>query len=231
MRDGILVVNKPRDLTSHDVVAFARRKLKVKKIGHAGTLDPMATGVLVLLVGRCTRLFDSFLALDKEYRAVLRLGSRTDTADARGKVVEEKAVPALTPARVEEVCASFLGQTMQVPPMYSAVKHQGKRLYKLAMKGQLVERQARPIVIKEFSVLRFQPPEIEFRLRCSKGTYVRQLAEDVAAMLGTVGHISSLEREGVGPFTIRDSLSLDQIAEDQIRPYYPFLDPAAPLFP
>lgn len=231
MRDGILVVNKPRDLTSHDVVAFARRKLKVKKIGHAGTLDPMATGVLVLLVGRCTRLFDSFLALDKQYRAVLRLGSRTDTADAQGKVIEEKPVPAVTRGQVECVFASFLGQTMQVPPMYSAVKHQGKRLYKLALKGQQVQRQARPIVIKEFEVLRFELPEIEFRLKCSKGTYVRQLAEDVAAKLGTVGHISSLERQGVGPFTISQSLSLDEIAESQIRPYYPFLDPPAPLFP
>ncbi len=223
MRDGILIVNKPRDLTSHDVVAFARRKLKIKKVGHAGTLDPMATGVLVLLVGRCTRLFDTFLTFDKEYRAVLTLGSRTDTGDACGKVVEEKPAGEPSCAQVEAVFASFLGQTLQVPPMYSAVKHKGKRLYKLALKGQEVERQARPIVIKEFSLLRCQLPEIEFILKCSRGTYVRQLAEDAALKLGTVGHISQLERRGVGPFRISESLSLDEIDESKIQPFYPFL--------
>jgi tRNA pseudouridine55 synthase len=223
MRDGIVIVNKPSGMTSHDVVDFARRKLGMKKIGHAGTLDPLATGVLVLLLGRCTRLFNQFLSFEKEYAATLMLGIKTDSGDIQGQVIERRGVyEDITETTVNRVLASFIGEGLQIPPMYSALKHKGRRLYELARKGRHVERQPRKIVIKELRLLRLSPPEIQFYLKCSKGTYVRQLAEDVAANLGTIGCVSQIERQGIGPFRIEHAVPLQQLAENNIQPFRTF---------
>ena len=216
--NGILVVNKPRGMTSHDAVDFARRKLATRKVGHAGTLDPGATGVLVLLVGDCTRLFDSFMKLDKEYEAEVALGKKTSTADSSGRVLEERDCSHVTRAMVEKALTGFLGAIRQVPPMVSAVKHKGTRLYKLARRGASVERAARTVVIKELRLLSFSPPHFRLFVKCSRGTYVRQLAEDLAAALGCVGHISEIKRLSVGPHSLDNALALEEISPEKVLP-------------
>ncbi|MFA5362620.1 MAG: tRNA pseudouridine(55) synthase TruB [Candidatus Omnitrophota bacterium] len=219
MKDGILIVNKPTGMTSHDVVDFARRKLGMKKIGHAGTLDPLATGVLVLLLGKCTRLFDRFLSFEKEYAATLTLGAKTDSGDIQGTVIERKGFENISEEKIKEVFSSYLGESMQVPPMYSALKHKGRRLYALARKGKQVERQPRKVIIKDLRLLRLALPDIQFFLKCSKGTYVRQLAEDVAENLGSVGCVSQIERQGIGPYRIEHAVPLLQLEENKIQPF------------
>jgi tRNA pseudouridine55 synthase len=218
-KDGILVVNKPPLYTSHDVVAVVRRKLNMQKVGHAGTLDPIATGVLVILVGAATSLFERFQHYEKEYVATLRLGSRTNSGDRSGTVVEEKEFKHITPDMARKVFALYKGEIMQTPPMFSAVKHKGKRLYDLAFKGKEVERQPRRVCISDIKVLDFNLPDILFYMRCSKGTYVRTLAEDVARDLGSAGHITQLERRSIGPFTIQQSLTLDEVELSKIQPF------------
>ncbi|MFA6384060.1 MAG: tRNA pseudouridine(55) synthase TruB [Candidatus Omnitrophota bacterium] len=218
-KDGILVVNKPPLYTSHDVVAVVRRKLNTRRVGHAGTLDPIATGVLVILVGAATKLFDRFQDYEKEYTAVLRLGSRTNSGDLSGTVVEEKEFGHITLEMALKAFASYKGEILQTPPMFSAVRHNGKRLYELAFKGQEVERQARKVCISDIRVTDFRPPDISFYMRCSKGTYVRTLAEDVARDLGSAGHIAKLERQSIGPFTIQQSVALDEVDESRIQPF------------
>jgi len=225
--DGIIVVNKPRGFTSHDVVAVVRRKIGMKKVGHAGTLDPIATGVLVILVGRATRLFDRFLKFDKEYSAVLRLGSRTDSGDSSGSVVEEKPFNHISEETAQAAFARYRGDIMQTPPMFSAVKHKGKRLNRLALQGQEVERQPRPVRIDDLRIIGFSLPDISFYMRCSKGTYVRQLAEDVARDMGSAGHIIRLERCAVGPFKIGQAIELDDVDPSRIQPFYESIRSAA----
>ncbi len=221
MRDGILVVDKPAGMTSHDVVDFARKKLGMQKIGHAGTLDPLATGVLVLLVGKCTRLFNQFLSFEKEYSATLTLGIKTDSGDIQGKVLERRDFGSIDEANINRVFSSYIGESLQVPPMYSALKHKGRRLYALARKGKQVERQPRKVVIRDLRLLRLALPDIQFYLKCSKGTYVRQLAEDVAKDLGSVGCVSQIERQGIGPYRIEQAISLPHLAENHIQPFRP----------
>ncbi len=221
MKDGILVVNKPKEMTSHDVVAFARRKLKIRKVGHAGALDPMATGVLILLIGKCTKFFNHFLVLDKEYVATLTMGARTTSGDAQGEIVEQKEFRHISIEAAEKVFSSYLGEKMQVPPMVSAVKHKGIRLYALARKGAEVSRTPRKVIIKEFRILKFELPDIQFYLRCSRGTYVRQLAEDVACDLGSCGHLTQIERLSIGEFNLKNALLLSQIEDNKILPYPP----------
>jgi tRNA pseudouridine55 synthase len=220
MKDGIMVINKPKGMTSHDVVDCVRRKLKMRRVGHAGTLDPAATGVLVVLLGRCTKLFDSFLNFDKEYLATLKLGARTSSADAEGTIVETKDYSHVTEAQVAEVFLRYTGTIMQTPPMVSAVKHNGRRLYKLAFQGKTVERTPRKVQIKELKVLEYHLPEIKFYMKCSRGTYVRQLGEDIAAELGCAGHVSQIERLSIGPYHLKTALSLDEINEDRILPCF-----------
>jgi len=219
MKDGILVVNKPEGMTSHDVVDFVRRKIKIKQVGHAGTLDPIATGVLLILVGKCTKLFNNFLNFDKEYLATLTLGKRTTSGDREGEVIETKDYSFITEDSVRGAFHSYVGQILQIPPMVSALKYRGKRLYLLARKGLKVHREPRLIVINELNLLKFNLPYIEFYLRCSKGTYVRQLAEDIAKDLNCVGYISQIDRRRVGPFDISQAISLPQIDESCLRPY------------
>lgn len=219
MKDGILIVNKPGGMTSHDVVDFVRKKLNIHRVGHAGTLDPIATGVLLILVGRCTKLFNRFSSFDKSYSATLTLGQRTTSGDCEGKVIQTQDYTHITEEKVKDVLRSYIGRVYQTPPMISALKHKGKRLYSLARRGIEVARQARPVEIKDLRLLEFSLPRLKFYLRCSKGTYVRQLAEDIARDLDCVGHISEITRESVGPFDLRQTISLSEINENSIQPY------------
>jgi tRNA pseudouridine55 synthase len=209
--DGILNVNKPAGLTSHDVVAKVRGILKGQKVGHAGTLDPAATGVLPILVSRGTRIAEYLLEWDKEYRAVLRLGQTTDTQDATGTVLATCSLDGLEEQRIRAAIAPFRGRIAQVPPMYSAVKVAGTPLYKSARAGKTVERDSRNVEIHELDVLGIAGPDITLRVRCSKGTYVRTLCADIGEALGVGGHLLSLQRTRVGPLTIERALTLDEV--------------------
>jgi len=213
---GIVLINKPAGITSHDVVGFVRRTLKMRRIGHAGTLDPMATGVLVILVGASTKLFDKFVAFDKTYRATLRLGLKTTTADIMGKTLVERPYDGIDEAAILKVFKQFTGDIVQKPPMVSAVKHQGERLYKIARQGIEVERIGRPVRIDELRILECRFPDVEFLMSCSKGTYVRQLAEDVGEVLGCGACISQIERTKVGPFDIKDAVTMENLNEGHI---------------
>jgi tRNA pseudouridine55 synthase len=211
--DIIINLNKPKDITSQDGVTKVKRILKVKKAGHAGTLDPMATGVLIVLINKATKLAPFFSSLDKEYKAVMKLGTATDTQDAYGKVIETCDDISTDRHQVEEVLKSFSGITLQEPPMFSALKHKGKPLYKLARKGIEIERKPREINISMIELLDFNPPYVTFKARCSKGTYIRTLCHDMGKKLGTVAHLCELERTAIGGFHISNSISPDALNE------------------
>lgn len=215
--DGIIVVNKPNGLTSHDVVDQVRRKFKMRRVGHAGTLDPLATGVLVMLLGRATKRFAEFSMLDKAYRAVLILGTSTDSADIQGRIIQKRPYRHITRDRIEDIFRTFEGEIDQVPPMVSAVKVKGKKLYHLARKGIEVKRPSRRIRIHCLKLLGFHPPEVEFYLECSKGTYVRQLAEDIGKILECGACITRIERTKVGSFSIEDAVKIEDLNESHIR--------------
>jgi tRNA pseudouridine55 synthase len=218
---GIVLVDKPKGITSHDVVSFIRRKFQTRRVGHAGTLDPMATGVLVILLGNSTKLFDKFVAFDKTYRATLRLGLKTTTADIMGQVLQERPYEGIDEDAVRKVFKQFTGSIQQKPPMVSAVKHQGERLYKIARQGIEVERTPRLVRIDELRVLQCRLPEVGFLMSCSKGTYVRQLAEDVGEVLGCGACISQIERTKVGPFDIKDAIIMENLHESHIFKWQP----------
>ena len=196
--DGVFNVLKPPDMTSYDVVAFLKRALQTKKIGHGGTLDPDAAGVLPVFAGSATRLLEFAVEGQKEYLVELTLGKRTDTGDDSGSVIEELPVPGLTEAQVLVTLAKFKGPQMQVPPMYSALKVEGKKLYELARKGIEVEREARPIEIYKLELKALLGNKLTLAVECSKGTYIRVLVEDIAKALGTCGTMSFLLRTQVG---------------------------------
>ena len=214
--DGVLVVNKPAGWTSHDVVARARVLLGVAKVGHTGTLDPAATGVLVLCLGKATRIAEYLVNADKEYRAVLRLGIATDTQDATGRVIAGAGGALPDRAAIEAVMGRFVGQHRQVPPMYSAVKIQGVPLYKSARAGRTVDRPAREYTVRSLKILSITPTpptlDVTFDVVCSKGTYVRTLCADIGEALGVGGHLAGLERRRAGRFCIEDALTLDDLA-------------------
>ena len=210
MINGILNVYKEAGYTSHDVVAKLRGICRQKKIGHTGTLDPDAVGVLPVCLGNATRLCDMLTDKSKEYEAVLLLGKVTDTQDISGKVLEEHPVPAEEEKAVEAVL-SFMGKYEQIPPMYSALKVNGKKLYELARAGKEVERAGRPVEIRQIEILSAALPEITFRVVCSKGTYIRTLCHDIGARLGCGGTMKSLKRTRVGLFTIDNALRLDEL--------------------
>ncbi|HLF17320.1 MAG TPA: tRNA pseudouridine(55) synthase TruB [Candidatus Omnitrophota bacterium] len=215
--EGIIVINKPKGLTSHDVVAFIRRKFRIKRVGHAGTLDPLATGVLVILLGKSTKLFEKFVGLDKAYRATLILGMSTTSADIEGKVTQTAPYDHIAKEDIEKVFGRFHGRIEQIPPMVSAIKRKGKKLYELARKGIEVEREPRFVTIHRLQVQSFQKPHVTFYLECSKGTYVRQLAEDVGKVLGCGACISQIERMKVGSFTIEEAVTLEELNESHIQ--------------
>jgi len=199
--NGVLLVDKAPDMTSHDVVAVARRCLNTKKIGHCGTLDPMATGMLILVIGTGTKLQDLLMSEDKEYTGSLKLGVTTSTQDAEGEVVAEKPVPALTDDDIKAAFDAFKGDFYQMPPMVSAIKINGVPLYKLARKGQEVERKARFVRVYDYEIQKTALPDVDFRVVCSKGFYVRTYANDIGEKLGCGAHLTSLRRTRSGHFT------------------------------
>ena len=197
--------------TSHDVVARLRGKLRMKRVGHAGTLDPMATGLLIILVGKATRVSQYLMSVDKEYEGSIELGKVTDTQDAEGEVLETIPVPAFAEAEIRAAVASFLGDQYQTPPMFSAVKIGGVPLYKKARQGEEVEREPRFIRVSAWDLTRFALPELDFRLRCTKGTYVRALAHDLGQKLGCGAHLSALRRTATDKLTLEHALTMEQI--------------------
>jgi tRNA pseudouridine55 synthase len=209
--DGVLNVNKEKGGTSHDVVAKLRRVLRGVKIGHAGTLDPAATGVLPVLLGKATRIAEYLIDWDKEYRALLRLGEATDTQDATGVVLQSSPTDHLTEELIREVIVRFQGRLTQVPPMYSAVKVGGVPLYKVARAGRTVERASRQVTVHRIEVLGINGRDVSLSIECSKGTYVRTLCADIGEALGVGGHLLALERRRVGPLTVDRAMSVDEI--------------------
>ncbi len=209
--DGVLLVDKPADWTSFDVVNFVRRHFNLKKTGHCGTLDPFATGLLIVLCGKATRLQDALMGQDKVYTGTMRLGVRTDSQDLTGQVVQTTDVPAFTQEALQEAANRFVGEIEQLPPMHSAIKIDGKPLYKLARQGKEVERQPRPVRIDAFQLTALRLPDVDFLVRCSKGTYIRTLAADLGDALGTGAHLTALRRQASGNHDVKDAASLDVI--------------------
>ena len=210
---GVLIVNKPDGWTSHDVVKRVRTVLGIQKVGHAGTLDPHATGVLPVLIGKGTKIAQYLLGWDKEYSAVLRLGETTDTQDAWGTMLEERTCESLSEDNIRVAFELFQGPIQQVPPMYSAVKVGGQPLYKKARKGQTVERQAKTVVIQDLEIQRVAIPEVSFRVACSKGTYVRTLCADIGDRLGVGGHLKWLQRGRVGPLHLDQAVPMESLTQ------------------
>lgn len=209
--DGILLVDKPSGPTSHDVVADIRRTFRLNKVGHGGTLDPQATGLLVILIGKGTKLSNDFMGSDKIYEGTMRLGISTDSQDAQGKILKEADYQSVTREQVEAEMKKYTGDILQTPPMVSAVKQAGVPLYKLARKGKTVEREARLIHVYEFRLLEFKPPQVTFVLRCTKGTYVRTLCADIGENLGCGAHLEQLRRSQSGDLRVADAMPLDQV--------------------
>ncbi|HWD22727.1 MAG TPA: tRNA pseudouridine(55) synthase TruB [Burkholderiales bacterium] len=211
MIDGALLLDKPVGVSSNRALQDARKLYRAKKAGHAGTLDPLASGLLVVLFGEATKFAGPLLDDDKEYVATLKLGEKTSTGDAEGEVIEKKEVHP-TEAAVAEALRRFVGESEQVPPMHSALKRDGVPLYALARKGQTVERMARRVRISALEKLRFESPLLQLRVRCSKGTYIRTLAEDIGSALGTCAHLAALRRTGSGRFSVRDAITPEALA-------------------
>ena len=212
---GILNIDKPQGPTSHDVVDRVRRLTGQRRVGHTGTLDPMASGVLLVCVGKATRLAEYLTDVPKRYRATIRFGITTDTWDAEGQVLEEHDSSEISLQTIQGVLPRFLGPIEQVPPMYSAIKHQGQPLYRLARKGVTVERRPRLVEIRSLRVVSWQPPELVLEIECSKGTYIRSLAQDLGQALGTGAHLSALVRVAVGHFCIENAVSLETLSGDK----------------
>ncbi len=208
---GIFNIDKPQGLTSHDVVDTVRKLVRQRRVGHAGTLDPLATGVLVVCVGNATRLVEYMVGHDKVYRVTVRLGIETDTYDAEGQVIAEKPVPPLTPEDIERVLTRFRGEIDQVPPKFSAIRHKGRRLYNLARAGEEVETPRRHVTIYELTLEAWNPPDLTLRVACSAGTYVRSLAHDIGQALGTGGHVVALRRLRSGPFRVEEAVPLETL--------------------
>ena len=217
--NGIVIVDKPQGWTSQDVTARLRRVYATRRIGHGGTLDPMATGVLPVFVGRATRGVEFFEHAEKTYDTVLLLGRTTDTQDVTGATLAEKAVH-LSPADIEMALPRFRGDILQVPPMYSALKVNGKKLYELARKGQEVERQPRPITVFELTNLGFDGTRLRLRVKCSKGTYIRTLCQDIGDALGCGGCMEALRRVRAGEYGIEDAVPLEKLLESEAPEQY-----------
>ena len=211
--DGILLIDKSTGMTSHDVVAILRKILHIKKFGHSGTLDPLATGLLITLIGKGTKLSDSLIGLPKTYEGVIKLGMATDSYDAEGAVTSTAAVPPISNDTLDQLANDFIGEQYQVPPMFSAKKINGQKLYKLARAGKTVERPPQLINIYDFKITNFDGSEMTFFVHCSKGTYVRTLANDIGIKLGCGAHLKSLRRTTIGNFSVENALTLDSIRQ------------------
>jgi tRNA pseudouridine55 synthase len=230
--EGILLVDKPQEWTSHDVVAKIRSYFKIKKVGHAGTLDPMATGMLILLIGKATKVSQYLMSQDKIYTGTALLGQVTDSQDADGQVIEEKPVPEdLTSAQVQKILSGFIGDQYQLPPMFSAKKVNGQPLYIQARKGNVVEREPRVINVASFQITDFRQTEFDFKVHCSKGTYVRTLAHDVGQKIGCGAHLTALRRTAIGTMQIGDAKSLHEILSLDIQQLRKILMPVYKAVP
>ena len=224
--EGILLVDKPVGITSHDIVDRLRRKLKMKKIGHAGTLDPLATGLMIMLIGKATKVSQFLISLDKSYDGEFLLGVETDSQDADGEVVAEKPVTDdIDQEKVEEEMKSFLGDQYQTPPMFSAKKIDGVPLYKMARKGKTVEREPRFIRINELSLTKWNSPKGEFSMACSKGTYVRTVLHDLGQKLGCGAHLIALRRTKIDQFDIQNAKPLEEIESMPLGEFQSLLIP------
>ncbi len=210
---GVLLVDKPEDWTSHDVVNCVRRRFKVKKVGHCGTLDPIATGLLILVLGKATKLSDRFRDHDKVYSGVMRLGAETSSQDREGEVISTCDSVDFTDDKIRAEAANFEGEQEQVPPMVSAVKVNGKKLYELARQGKEVERQARNVMVHELTIEKIALPDVWFRLHCSKGTYVRTICADLGRRLGCGAYVQRLRRLQSGPFQVDDGVSMEEVKQ------------------
>ncbi len=216
--DGIIVINKPIGCTSYNIV-YRVKKIFKEKVGHTGTLDPLATGVLPILIGKGTKLSNYLMEHDKEYIATLKLGKKTDTLDAEGEVIEEREVDdnIFNKDKIDEVLNKFIGKIEQIPPLYSAIKVNGKKLYEYARNGQNVEVKPRQVEIYKINLLNIdkEQKEIKFKVNCSKGTYIRTLCLDIAEKLGSIGYMSSLQRTRVGRFKLEDAITIDELEKNE----------------
>jgi tRNA pseudouridine55 synthase len=229
--EGILLIDKPAEWTSHDVVAKIRNLFRVKKVGHSGTLDPMATGLLLLLVGRATKASNFLMSQPKTYEGTLELGTTTDSQDADGQVLEQRPVPPLTAGDLTELFRSFLGDQYQLPPMFSAKKVKGVPLHKMARKGKEVEREPRFVHIAGFDLLGMRLPEVDFRMEVSKGTYVRTVAHDLGEKLGCGAYLKRLRRTAIDDIPVDRAVSLDTLAEAPPSQLGRFLHPIHEFVP
>ena len=215
--DGVLIINKPKGYTSHDIVNIVKKDLNTPKVGHAGTLDPNATGVLPILIGNATKISKYLIEHDKIYIAELQLGEKSSTGDLEGKIIEEKEIPKLNIEEINNVLKSFLGKQQQIPPIYSAIKINGKKAYEYARKGNKLKIEPREIEIMNISLIKFQNNVITFEVKCSKGTYIRVLCEDIAEKLGTVGLMKNLCRIRVNDFDLENSYTLDDVKNKNVQ--------------
>ena len=209
--DGVLLVDKSQAMTSHDVVAITRRALNTKKVGHCGTLDPLATGLLIITIGRGTKIQDLLMSEDKEYIGTLKLGEETDSQDSDGQVTKSSPVPEFTREQIDAAFAKFHGDFYQTPPMVSAIKKDGVPLYKLARQGKVVEREPRFVHVYAHEIIAIRPTEIDFRVVCSKGFYVRTYAHEIGAELGCGAHLKALRRTKSGRFSVEGAITVDEL--------------------
>lgn len=215
--DGFIFLDKQEGVTSTQEGSRIKHFFHTKKVGHVGTLDPFATGLLIIGVNKGTKAITFFDDFSKEYIATIKLGEVTDSLDLTGKVIETKDIPSLSKDKIKEVLHSFLGKSKQLPPMTSAIRIDGKRLYKLAHQGKEIERPYRDIEVFEIELLDYQTDEITFRALVSKGTYIRVLGSDIANKIGTVGHLTKLRRTKVGPFSVEDAVKIDDVSEESLK--------------
>lgn len=216
MLDGILIIDKPAGITSHDVVAKVRRALKTKRVGHTGTLDPLATGVLVVCVEKATKLVNYLSCDEKTYEVEMKFGIKTDTGDITGKIIDEDTNYDIDMNKIKRTLDKFIGKQEQIPPMYSAIKVNGKKLYELAREGIEIEREARKIEIFEIKNIEWKDETLKYTVHCSKGTYIRSLCEDIAGEFGTIGTMTNLRRIQSGEFQVKDAIKIEDISEKKI---------------
>jgi tRNA pseudouridine55 synthase len=216
-KEGVIFVNKPQGITSHDVVDVVRKKLKTKKVGHAGTLDPLAEGLLIILVGKYTKAFLKFANFDKEYLGILKLGEVTTTGDSQGKVVKTCDYQKISENQIRTAFSFFKGDIEQIPPMVSALRVKGKRLYNLARQGITIERKPRKIKVYSLDILKMNPPLVEFQIKCSKGTYIRKIAEDIGERLGCGAHVTKILRLSIGNFSLEKAVELNELNESHLQ--------------
>ena len=216
MLDGILIIDKPAGITSHDVVAKVRKALKTKKVGHTGTLDPLATGVLIVCVEKATKLVNYLTCDEKTYEVEMKFGIKTDTGDITGKIIDEDPNYDIDISIIKNTMNKFIGKQKQIPPMYSAIKINGKKLYELAREGIEIEREAREIEILDIRYIEWKNEILKYTVHCSKGTYIRSLCEDIAKELGTIGTMTNLRRIQSGEFQIKDAIKIEDISEEKI---------------